>query len=514
MSPATRRGPTPGTCALRFALGAAVGFALSRAALDGRISEPLPSILEEIFVIRPAGTAEAESAASAFAAKRDPLPVLRSTPVLGFNTWNAFGCNISEALILGIAHAMKDRGLLSAGYEYVGIDDCWQASERAADGQLQASAERFPSGIRHLAEQLHGMGFKLGIYSDYGLRTCAGYPGSYGHYEQDAATFASWGVDLLKFDRCAPTPHQDRFPARYYRQMAVALRATGRSIVFCLCNWGRADAIEGPPWLWAPEFAQQWRTTTDIYPSYQRVYAILQESASLAPFAAPGRTNDPDMLEVGVAGHLLNDGVFPRSALTAEESALHMSLWCMLSAPLLVGADVRSADEWVLSLLTNEEAIAINQDPLGKQASRVADQESGLFVPLPLVPTAFWGTTRFCLGQCRKVEVWVKPLVGHAAAVAFVNLGGQTSLTRDAFGEEEASVDGVTLGVAGGVNFSSGPHCVRDVRRRVDAEHIEAGVDAASFVLRRAAIAPRSHELLVVRPCACDAKLAPSDAVP
>ena len=146
----------------------------------------------------------------------------------------------------------------------------------------------------------------LGERTGRGVRTCAGYPGSYGHYEQDAATFAEWGVDLLKFDRCAPTVDQDRHPARYFRQMGAALRATGRPIIYSLCNWGRSDESEGPPWEWAPAFAHMWRTTTDIFPWYGRVYAILQANAPLAPFATRGAFNDPDMLEVGVEGPFLN----------------------------------------------------------------------------------------------------------------------------------------------------------------------------------------------------------------
>ena len=322
--------------------------------LDGRIVSPLPSVLEEILVIRPAGSAAAVTAAAAFAtADSESLSPLRRTPVMGFNTWNAFGCDISEELILTIAAAMTQSGLQEVGYTYIGIDDCWQADERAPDGSLQAHPLRFPRGIKLLADELHAACLHLGIYSDYGLRTCAGYPGSYGHYEQDAATFAAWGVDLLKFDRCAPTVEQDRHPARYYRQMGAALRATGRPIIYSLCNWGRVDADEGPTWKWAPQFAQQWRTTTDIFPWYGRVYAILQENAALAPFARPGASNDPDMLEVGVNGSVLNVPAFPRAALSEAESSLHFSMWAMLAAPLLIGADVRSAPRWVFDILGN-----------------------------------------------------------------------------------------------------------------------------------------------------------------
>ena len=168
-----------------------------RSVLDGRIPTPLPNVAEEVLVIRPAGSAEAAAEAAAFAdAPGESYPALHSTPVMGFNTWNAFGCDISEDLILTIADAIVQTGLRDVGYTYIGIDDCWQADERGADGALQAHPLRFPRGIKALADEMHAAGLHLGLYSDYGVRTCAGYPGSYGHYEQDARTLAGWGVDM------------------------------------------------------------------------------------------------------------------------------------------------------------------------------------------------------------------------------------------------------------------------------------------------------------------------------
>ena len=166
--------------------------------------------------------------------------------------------------------------------------------------------------------------------------------------------------------------------------MGAALRATGRPIIYSLCNWGRSDESEGPPWEWAPAFAHMWRTTTDIFPWYGRVYAILQANAPLAPFATRGAFNDPDMLEVGVEGPFLNVPGLPRTSLTESESALHFSMWAMLAAPLLIGADVRSSPSWVLDILGNPEVIAISQDALGRQAVRALDEEDGMFLPLPL----------------------------------------------------------------------------------------------------------------------------------
>lgn len=476
-----------------------------RSVLDGRIPTPLPNVAEEVLVIRPAGSAEAAAEAAAFAdAPGESYPALHSTPVMGFNTWNAFGCDISEDLILTIADAIVQTGLRDVGYTYIGIDDCWQADERGADGALQAHPLRFPRGIKALADEMHAAGLHLGLYSDYGVRTCAGYPGSYGHYEQDAATFAAWGVDLLKFDRCAPTVDQDRHPARYFRQMGAALRATGRPIIYSLCNWGRSDESEGPPWEWAPAFAHMWRTTTDIFPWYGRVYAILQANAPLAPFATRGAFNDPDMLEVGVEGPFLNVPGLPRTSLTESESALHFSMWAMLAAPLLIGADVRSSPSWVLDILGNPEVIAISQDSLGRQAVRALDEEDGMFLPLPLLEVAalvlpmlreFIGSVRMCLGSCRKVQVWIKPLANHSAAVALLNLGDQLSDSRSSFGPETIEVAADVL-MEAGVQLGTTPYCVRDVVRRRDAEVVPEG-----GAVRRE-VAPHSHELLVIRPCA------------
>ena len=201
---------------------------LLRFTFDGRISHPLPSFLEEILQIRPRGNPIVEELADRFypPPPLDPS-VKHSAPLMGWNSWNTFQCNITESLILETARSLVSSGLSSKGYVYVNIDDCWQASSRSSSGQLQSDPLRFPRGIAALASDVHALGLKLGIYSDYGLTTCAGFPGSYGHYEQDANTFAEWGVDFLKFDRCGSTPHQNDYPARYFRQMSVYLKRRG-----------------------------------------------------------------------------------------------------------------------------------------------------------------------------------------------------------------------------------------------------------------------------------------------
>jgi len=200
--------------------------------LDGNLESPLPSFLEEPLKIRPRSLPSAERAALPFAPPpQSPPPPSHPPPVLGWNSWNTFQCSITESLILSTASALVSTNL-SLHYTYVNIDDCWQAPTRAPNGDLQACPTRFPRGIAPLAADLHAMGLKLGLYTDYGLKTCAGYPGSYDNYERDSLTFASWGVDLIKVDRCASTPHQNEFPSRYFRQFKAALDATGRDIVY------------------------------------------------------------------------------------------------------------------------------------------------------------------------------------------------------------------------------------------------------------------------------------------
>ncbi len=403
---------------------------LLRFSLDGVIVEPLSSILEEITGIRPRGIPSVEFLSSPFATPPSPSfrsDAPRSPPVMGWNSWNTFQCDISEDLILSTASSLVSSGLAAKGYTYVNIDDCWQTSSRDSSGSLVADPARFPRGIKALADDVHSMGLKLGIYSDYGLKTCAGFPGSYGHYEQDAATFASWHVDLLKFDRCAPTPHQDENPARYFRQMKAALDATGRDIKYSICNWGRADKNEGAPWLWAADgTADMWRTTADIFPSFHRVLSIMSINGNLATVDSRAGYNDPDMLEIGVKGTYLNVPMFPSIELTKEESLIHFVMWAMFSSPLIIGADLRSSPEWVFEILGHEEIIGLNQDKLGDQAVLVREEKTGWWWDLN--GGEYWGTSSFCFfSGCAWTQVWAKRLEGDdgvgAFAVAFLNLG-------------------------------------------------------------------------------------------
>jgi alpha-galactosidase len=280
------------------------------------------------------------------------------TPPMGWNSWNKFGCNVSEDLIKGAADAMVSSGMKEAGYEYVVIDDCWQVS-RDASGNIVADAQRFPSGIKGVADYVHSKGLKFGIYSDAGVKTCAGRPGSAGHEYQDALRYAAWGVDYLKYDWC----HSGKANAEWaYTTMRDALNASGRPIVFSMCEWGTAK-----PWLWAKDVGNLWRTTGDISDCWdcqnkdaRSFVNIVDMQDGLETYAGPGHWNDPDMLEVGNGG------------MTTTEYRSHFSLWCLLAAPLMAGNDLKSMPAEIREILTNKEVIAVDQDALGMQGRRVA----------------------------------------------------------------------------------------------------------------------------------------------
>jgi alpha-galactosidase len=271
---------------------------------------------------------------------------LAKTPPMGWNSWNKYGCNVSETLIMGMADAMVSSGMKDAGYEYVVIDDCWQVS-RDENGDIVADKDRFPHGIKYLADYIHSKGLKFGIYSCAGTLTCAGRPAGRGHEYQDALSYARWGVDYLKYDWCN-TGTQDARSS--YTIMRDGLFAAKRPIVFSICEWG-----SNKPWEWAGEIGHLWRTTGDISDSWNSMISILSQQKDLAKYAGPGHWNDPDMLEVGNGG------------MTTEEYKTHFSLWCMLSAPLLAGNDIQNMSPETKSILTNREIIALDQDILGKQ---------------------------------------------------------------------------------------------------------------------------------------------------
>jgi alpha-galactosidase len=310
---------------------------------------------------------------------------LALTPPMGWNSWNLYQCDINEDLIKKTADAMVEKGMLDAGYEYLIIDDCWQIA-RDENGNILPDPERFPSGIKTLADYVHSKGLKFGIYSDAGTKTCQGRPGSRGYEFQDARTYAEWGVDYLKYDWC----HHGTQDARAsYKLMADALKATGRPIVFSICEWGT-----NKPWLWGKEVGGNlWRTTEDILNCWDcrtdwggmGFVHILDLQVGLECYAGPGHWNDPDMLEVGNSG------------LTVSESRAHFSLWAILAAPLIAGNDIINMSDEIREILTNKEVIAVDQDSLGKQGTRVKD-----------------------LGD---LEVWARQLHDGSRAVVLFNRG-------------------------------------------------------------------------------------------
>jgi len=286
---------------------------------------------------------------------------LATTPPMGFNDWNAFGCDVSEALIEQTADYLVSSGLKAAGYTYVNIDDCWMTHDRDAAGQLVPDPAKFPDGIKGTADYVHSKGLKLGIYEDAGTTTCAGYPGSLGHETTDARSFADWGVDYLKYDNCNNPGDGSRADIiKRYTAMRDALLATGRPIVFSLCEWGNQS-----PWEWGADLGNSWRTTGDISDSYSSMLSIFKANMLLAPYASPGAWNDPDMLEVGNGG------------MTDTEYRSHFSLWSMMDSPLLIGTDLREATPETLAILGNKDVIALDQDSLGQQATVLSISHDG-----------------------------------------------------------------------------------------------------------------------------------------
>jgi alpha-galactosidase len=319
------------------------------------------------------------------------------TPPMGWNSWNYFAEKVDDRDVRAAADAMVATGMKDAGYVYVNIDDTWEG-QRDSNGVLHANS-KFPD-MKGLADYVHAKGLKLGIYSSPGPKTCAGYEGSFGHEEQDAQLYASWGIDYLKYDLCsfidgvmkkqAPNdpPAQMRLMHAAYEKMAKALRVTGRPIVFSLCQYGM-DAV----WEWAPSVGGNlWRTTEDIGPNAQSIYTNMSLQAGLARYSGPGHWNDPDMLEVG------------NGDLTLAENRSHFSMWAILAAPLLAGNDLAHMKPEIRDILTNRDVIAIDQDKLGKQGSRA-----------------------YVDGE---VEVWTRHLAGGALAVAVLNTGDTRYLTH------------------------------------------------------------------------------------
>ena len=362
---------------------------------------------------------------------------------MGWNSWNMFGSNLHETLIRETADAMLSSGLKDCGYTYIVLDDGWShKGGRDRFGNLIPDPNKFPNGMQALADYVHSRGFKFGIYSDAGTGTCENRPGSKDHEAIDARTYAEWGVDYLKYDWCNSKGQETRDS---YGKMSRALRATGRPIVFSLCEWGSTK-----PWLWAQGVGQLWRATGDIQDCWDcgkswggmGVVHIIDLVADLHPYAGPGHWNDPDMLEVGNRG------------LNAAESRAHFSFWALLAAPLMAGNDLRNMSKETLETLTNREVIAVDQDALGMQGRKVWDNGPQ--------------------------EVWMKPLQDGSRAVILFNRGDEAGNVAVSFDD---------IGLAPG-----GKALVRDLWKKADlgspSGRFEAKVEPHGVVMVKIAPEP------------------------
>jgi alpha-galactosidase len=342
------------------------------------------------------------------------------TPPMGFSTWNEFGCTISEATLVTTAHLMirkhpanwegKELSLKDAGYTYVNIDDCWQAKSRDAQGNPQCDTAKFPRGLKWLADTIHQLGLKIGIYSCAGTATCCNYFAAFdqshptvGFDQIDANVYANWGIDYLKEDWCnVPSDYQNAAGSqKLYARMRDALKTatskTGRPIVFSLCNWGQYSVCQ-----WGDTIGHLWRTGGDITPDWTSIMANITNNSSGAQYAKPGAWNDPDMMEVG------------NGTLSLSENRAHFDLWCVSAAPLILGNDLSKMTDSIFSLLSNREVIAVDQDSLGYQGRKARTDGD--------------------------VQIWSKKLKNGAWAVVLVNIGvtiANSSVKWSDFGESD-----------------------------------------------------------------------------
>ena len=325
-------------------------------------------------------------------AKQVPSNGLAKTPPMGWNSWNKFASRVSDRLIRETADAMLRNGMKHAGYVYVNIDDTWEDGRDAA-GNIRAN-EKFPD-MKALSDYVHSKGLKIGLYSSPGPKTCANFEGSFQHEEQDAKQYADWGFDYLKYDWCSGSRVYDYHSMQaVYAKMGQALLNSGRPIVFSLCQYG---VLKGPQWG-AQVGGNLWRTTGDIRDTWESMSHIgFDLQADLAPYAGPGHWNDPDMLEIGNGG------------MTNTEYRTHMSLWSLLAAPLLAGNDLRDISPEISEILLNKEVIAVDQDPLGRQAKRTS--------------------------KAGDLEVWARPLSDGGHAVGLFNRGTSTAKVTARFAD-------------------------------------------------------------------------------
>lgn len=359
------------------------------------------------------------------------------TPPMGWNSWNCWGCSVTAENVRQSARAMVEKGLINYGWTYINIDDCWHGKRDPKTGEIRSN-EKFPD-MKALADYVHSLGLKIGLYTDCGPKTCAGYEGSEGHEEQDIMTYAKWGYDYVKIDWCYC---EGKDPRVAYKKFGDAIKKAPRDIVFSICNWGREN-----PWEWGESVGGNlWRTTGDITDTWVSMSRIGFGQAGLSKYAGPGHWNDPDMLVVGKVGWGPN---LRPTRLTPDEQYTHISLWCLLAAPLLIGCPIEQMDDFTLGLLTNVEVLEVDQDPLGRQADRVAEGEN--------------------------YQVWAKEMEDGSRAVGLFNL--------DPYDHMKIRVN------FSGLGLGSGSYRVRDLWRQKDlgtfSKYFEAEVAPHGVVLIR-----------------------------
>lgn len=322
--------------------------------------------------------------------------MIKNTPPMGWNSWNTFGADINEKLIFETADKMVETGLLDAGYDYLVIDDCWSLKERDKDGRLVADPEKFPHGMKAVADYIHSKGLKFGMYSCAGNLTCAGYPGSFEHEFTDAETFAEWGVDFLKYDYCY---HSNIIHGKYlYRRMGLALKNCGREILFSACSWGVDNTAE-----WMRETgANMWRSTGDIFDTWESIKKLTEEQDAILPYGGAGCFNDMDMLVVGMYGK----GNVGLEGLNDVQYKTHFSIWALMGSPLMIGCDIRNMNEETHRILTNKELIKINQDKDCRQVFKLPNH---------------WNDN---------VKIYARNLENGDIAVGMFNFGGEKAVVR------------------------------------------------------------------------------------
>lgn len=288
--------------------------------------------------------------------------MIKNTPPMGWNSWNTFGADINEQLIFDTADKMVETGLSALGYEYLVIDDCWALKERDKNGRLVADPQKFPHGMKAVADYVHSKGLKFGMYSCAGYLTCAAYPGSFEYEFIDAKTFAEWGVDFLKYDYCY---HSSVIHGKYlYRRMGLALKNCGRDILFSACTWGADNTAE-----WIRETsANMWRSTGDVFDNWETIKSIIEQQEAILPYGGAGSFNDMDMLVVGMYGK----GNVGLQGLNDTQYKTHFSIWALLGSPLMIGCDVRNMNKETFDILSNEELIKINQDADCRQVFKLS----------------------------------------------------------------------------------------------------------------------------------------------